>query len=244
MKTAIVIQARVGSTRLPGKILRKAGGKTLLERCAARAARSRHADEVVIATTDRDRDDAVAAEARRLGLPCVRGSEEDVLSRYHRAAAARKLEVVCRVTSDCPLIDPEVIDALFDLFFTGGYDYASNTLRRTFPRGLDAEVFHARALGEAHGAARDPAEREHVTPFFYRNPQRFRCGGLEHAEDLSGHRWTVDEPADLAFVRAVLDRLDPEVRAADTFGYRDVLRVLRDHPELARINAHVRQKAA
>lgn len=239
MKRGIVIQARMSSTRLPGKVLRRLQGRTLLELCAIRAARSQRADVTVIATTNAPDDDAIVAEAQRLGFPSVRGSEQDVLSRYHLAAGQHKLDVICRVTSDCPLIDPELIDSLFDLFSDGPYDYVSNSLTRTFPRGLDAEVFSLEALDTAHRLARSGPEREHVTLFLYRNPALFRLGGLESPTDLSNHRWTVDEADDLSLVEAILERMP--LPAAE-FSYRDVLGILEREPDLRRINAHVTQK--
>jgi spore coat polysaccharide biosynthesis protein SpsF len=204
-----------------------------------RAARSRLADVVVIATTDCPQDDAVAAEAQRLDFPWVRGSEDDVLSRYHLAATKHSLDIVCRITADCPFIDPEVVDAAFWLLFEGRHDYASNTLRRSFPRGLDAEVFRFEALDRAHQEATDLAEREHVTPHIYRNPTTFSLGSLEHEEDLSANRWTVDQAEDLLLAREIIKRLPPEDLG---FSYHDILAVLAAEPELAEINAHVEQK--
>ncbi|MBI5447031.1 MAG: glycosyltransferase family protein [Deltaproteobacteria bacterium] len=239
MKTGIVIQARTGSTRLPGKVLLPVGGRSVLELCAVRAARSKRAGLLVIATTDKASDDPIAREAERLGVPCVRGSEEDVLARYRLAALAHDLDVICRVTSDCPLIDPDVLDGVFDVFSGGSYDYVSNALRRTFPRGLDAEVFSRSALERTFAEAKAPEEREHVTPYLYRNPGLFSLGSYEAPVDLSHCRWTVDEAADLEFVRQVAARFgDRLVRA----GYREIAALLDREPEVARINAHVAQK--
>lgn len=239
MRQGIVVQARMSSTRLPGKVLRTAGGRTLLELCALRAARARNADVVVIATTERDEDEAIAAEARKLGLPCTRGSETDVLSRYHLAALDQRLEVVCRITSDCPFIDPEIVDAAFELYLSGSFEYTSNTLVRTFPRGLDVEVFGFEALQRAHREALLPEDREHVTPYFYRHPELFRLGNLTGERDLSHHRWTVDEEDDFRFLAAVIDKLHGDPISA---GYRDVLALVDADPALAVINASVEQK--
>jgi spore coat polysaccharide biosynthesis protein SpsF len=241
VKTGVVIQARMGSTRLPGKVLKTVDGWSLLELCATRAARSRHAEEVVVATSSEPRDDPVAEEAARLGLPCVRGSEEDVLSRFHLAAVSRGLDVLCRVTADCPFTDPDVLDAVFAVFFECRCDYASNTLRRTFPRGLDAEVFSFRVLEQAHREAREAFEREHVTPYIYGGSTKFSLRSVECGEDLSAHRWTVDEEPDLQLIREIAARLCP--LHGGGFGYRDVLAALGREPGLALINAHVAQKA-
>ena len=240
MKTGVVIQARMGSTRLPGKVLQTVNGWSLLELCATRAGRSRRAAEVVVATSTEPGDNPVAAEAARLGFPCVRGSEDDVLSRYHLAAETRGLDVVCRITADCPFIDPEVLDAVFAVFFETGCDYASNTLRRTFPRGLDAEVFSFRALDRAHREARAASEREHVTPYICGGAPGFSLRSVERADNLSVHRWTVDEEPDLRLIREIASRLCP--RHGTRFGYRDILGVLDREPGLALINAHVAQK--
>jgi spore coat polysaccharide biosynthesis protein SpsF len=239
MRRVAIIQARMGSTRLPGKVLKDICGETMLARVVARARRAATLDEVVVATTTLPEDEAVAREAARLGAPAFRGDEQDVLDRYWRAAQEFRADVVVRITSDCPLIDREVVDKVGDVFAGASADYASNNMPPSYPRGLDVEVFTAAALARAWHEADKPYERVHVTPYIYQHPELFHLLPVVSAEDLSRQRWTVDTPEDLAFVRAVYERLGN----SDLFSWRDVLALLAEEPGLAELNAHVRQKA-
>ena len=238
MKTVVIIQARMGSSRLPGKVLQSIQGRSMLEWVCRRAGRAVSVDELAVATSHTAPDDAVAAECRRLGVPCCRGSEEDVLDRYHQAAHWRSADVIVRVTADCPLVDPVLLDQVVSAMHASRPDYAANVLERTYPRGLDVEAASIDALDRAWREARLPYERVHVMPYFYRNPQLFRLQSVTGGEGLGGLRWTVDTPDDLAFVRAVYRCLAD----SDCFSWRDVLRVLAVAPELADLNAHVPQK--
>jgi spore coat polysaccharide biosynthesis protein SpsF len=238
MKTTIIIQARMGSTRLPGKVLQPICGRTMLERVCRRASRSFLADELLVATSTSPKDDAVVAECRRIGVACYRGNEDDVLDRYYLAALAQRTEAVVRVTADCPLIDDHVIDKIILAMLQSGPDYASNVIQRTYPRGLDAEVFTVDALERAWREAQLPYERIHVTPYFYRHPELFRLHSVVGSEELGDWRWTVDSPDDLAFVRAVYERFDGD----DEFTWHDVRRLLLAEPWLADLNDHVQQK--
>lgn len=234
LRPVAIVQARTGSTRLPGKALLDIGGRTMLARVVGRARQARCVDEVVVATTDAPADDAVVAECERLGVRAFRGSEQDVLSRFAGAAAAFGAGPVVRITGDCPLIDPGVLDEVVRAL--GGADFAANTLERTFPQGLDVEVASREALDRTAREAVEPFEREHVFPYVYRHPERFQLVSVTCAGDWSSQRWTVDEAADLEFVRAVYARLgDPPT-------WRDVLALLEREPELAAINGGVRQK--
>jgi glutamate-1-semialdehyde 2,1-aminomutase/spore coat polysaccharide biosynthesis protein SpsF len=230
MITAAIIQARMGSSRLPGKVLADVAGKPMLKRVCERVARATGVDVVLVATSTAPADDAVADFCRREGVCCYRGSEEDVLDRYFQAAREVKGDVIVRITADCPLIDPAVIDKVVDAFRRAGVDYACNTLRRTYPDGLDVEVFSAAALGRAWLEAAKPSEREHVTPYL-RTAGGFRTLGVESEIDLSARqmRWTVDEPQDLAFVRRVYQ----ETNGHQPLGFREVLDLLERKPELA-----------
>lgn len=231
----------MNSSRLPGKVLRPVLGRPLLAYPLERLRRVTSADAVCIATTVGREDDAIVDFCLREGVESFRGSEQDVLERYAQAAAASGAETVVRVTADCPLIDPAVVDRTIRFFLDakGGYDYVSNVLERTYPRGMDCEVFSAALLNRAHREARTPREREHVTPFFYENPAQFRLGSVTHPEDLSRFRWTVDTPQDWTLIEKILTALYP---AKPRFTLQDVLDLLAQHPDWPAINQDVRQK--
>ncbi|MGE0118506.1 MAG: NTP transferase domain-containing protein [Dongiaceae bacterium] len=225
-----ILQARASSRRLPGKVLKPILGRPMLERQIERLRRARRLDGLVVATSTDASDDAIAALCRSLGVECFRGSLDDVLDRFYRAALRHSPRAAVRLTADCPLADPEVIDRLVDLHAAGGYDYTSNTLVRTYPDGLDAEVVALPCLEAAWREAALPSEREHVTPFIYNHPQRFRLGNLAQPTDLSHLRWVVDEPEDLDFITAIYGALHPGNPA---FGTADVLALLAARPEIA-----------
>lgn len=239
MKVVAIVQARMGSTRLPGKVLKDLEGKTVLGRVVERLRRAELIDEVLIATTDVPADDAIVAECRRLQVPISRGDQDDVLDRYYRAAQLAKAEVVVRVTSDCPLIDPEIIDKTIAAFLEAKPDYASNIQVRTYPRGLDTEVMSFAALSRAWQGARAKYEREHVTPYIFEHPKEFNLQSVTGEADHSAQRWTVDTPEDLQLVQAIYARL----RDKPEFLWRDVLAVLDREPELMELNRSVMQKA-
>ncbi|MDP3634937.1 glycosyltransferase family protein [Phenylobacterium sp.] len=204
-----IIQARMSSTRLPGKVLADVAGMPMLGRQVERLRRSRRMDELVLATSDQASDDAVADYAARLDLTVVRGDLDDVLGRFGRALDAfPEAATVVRMTADCPLTDWRVLDAVIAHHAATRADYASNTPEvRTYPHGLDIEVMTAAALRTALFEATDPYDREHVTPFLYRNPRRFRIESLSQSPSLAHLRWTVDHPQDLDFVRHVYGTL-------------------------------------
>ncbi|MBT9585614.1 glycosyltransferase family protein [bacterium] len=239
MKVVAILQARLGSTRLPGKVLKEVQGKSLLEHQCERLSRCKSLSRQVVATTTLEADQAIVQQCEDMGVACFRGSESDVLERYQFAAVAFQAEVVVRLTSDCPLVDPHVVDQVVHLYLDSHFDYVSNCQRRTYPRGLDCEVFSARSLLIAHQEARLPQEREHVTPFFYTRPERFSIGHHLFHRDLSGHRWTVDTEADFQLIEKVYDALYP---GSPQFSMHDVLSVLEQHPEWVAINAEVQQK--
>jgi spore coat polysaccharide biosynthesis protein SpsF len=240
LKVVGIIQARVGSTRLPGKVLRDIEGDTMLARVVHRLRRARLIDEVLVATSERAADDAVVQESRRCSVAAFRGDESDVLERYFRAAQFSRAEVIVRITSDCPLIDPEITDKTIRAFLDQRPDYASNVVHRTYPRGLDTEVMTMEALERAAQQARQPHEREHVTPYLYEHPAEFKILSVTGDRDYSQYRWTVDTAEDLELVRAIYARLSGQGK----FGWRDVLTLLEREPQLAVINRAVVQKAA
>lgn len=240
MTVLAILQARMSSSRLPGKVMADLLGEPMLARQVERLRRCRMIDRLLLATSTDAADDALGDLAGRIGIDCFRGSLDDVLDRFHAAASGRGADQIVRLTGDCPLADPELIDRLVELHVAGGYDHSCNTLNPRWPDGLDAEVMRAEVLETAWREAKLPSEREHVTRFIYTRPERFRLGSLVGDTDLSDQRWTVDTPEDLAMVRAVYAALYP---ANPAFGTEDILAFLAAHPEIAALNrAHRRNE--
>jgi spore coat polysaccharide biosynthesis protein SpsF len=241
VKTVIIVQARMTSTRLPGKVLKRVLGKPLLEYQIERIKRVKSADEIVVATTVNRADEEIVEFCDRLSLPFFRGEERDVLSRYHAAAKAFQADVVVRLTSDCPVIDPSVVERVLRHYFDHAMecDYVSNCLKRTYPRGMDTDVFPFRILEQAVLEAAGTGEREHVTPFIYRQAHRFRLSNVEYHEDCSRHRWTVDTEEDFVLIRRIIESLYPRDPA---FRMEDILALFERDPGLFHLNAHVEQK--
>jgi glutamate-1-semialdehyde aminotransferase/spore coat polysaccharide biosynthesis protein SpsF (cytidylyltransferase family) len=228
-----IVQARMGSSRLPGKTIADVAGRPLLLHVVQRVRNARRVDKVVVATTDRSSDDPIAALCQREGIKYFRGSEDDVLDRFYRTAQANAADTVVRITADCPLIDPAVIDKVIARFQVGDCDYASNAVRYTYPDGLDTEVCSFAALERAWREAKKPAEREHVMS--YLRTAKFRTANVESDSPvpLGKYRWTVDYPADLEFVRKIYTAFSGN----EHFGYQDVFDLLKERPELATIQA-------
>jgi spore coat polysaccharide biosynthesis protein SpsF len=238
MKTTAIVQARMGSTRLPGKVLMDLGGETVLGRVVRRLSRAARVQEVVIATPSCTNDDAITIECQRLGVACFRGPEHDVLARYVGAAERFGCELIVRITSDCPLIDPEIVDEVIQSRIEKRADLACNDLPATFPRGLDVEVFTLEALRKVQALATENYQREHVTPVFYERQDNFRIASVQAERDYSLYRWTVDTAEDLHLIREIYAQFAND----DHFGWRAVLELVQHRPELARINAHIAQK--
>jgi spore coat polysaccharide biosynthesis protein SpsF len=244
MKIVVIIQARMGSTRLPGKVMRRLGSASVLGHVIRRTRACALADEVIVATTERPQDDAIVAESQRHDAAVYRGSENDVLDRYYCAATSAGADTVVRVTSDCPLFDPVVLGQMLVRFIERSAGatppaYLSNTLVRTYPRGLDAEVFTAGALRRAFRESHLPYEREHVTPYVYRHPELFTLESFVNETDLSHHRWTLDTEDDFQLLKEIYGTLD---HGEEIFSTQAVLDFLAARPELLRLNAHVQQK--
>ncbi|MBN2328959.1 MAG: glycosyltransferase family protein [Candidatus Omnitrophica bacterium] len=226
-----VIQARMGSTRLPGKVLMEIGGKPALYHVVSRVRKAAAIDRVVVAATRNPIDDPLQACCETLGVACFRGDEDDVLDRFYQTAVQYPADVIVRITADCPLLDPNVTDHVVHAFLEGQCDYASNTQVCTYPDGLDTEVFSFQALERAWREARLLSEREHVTPYIKNHPEIFRLKSVENDCDLSALRWTLDEPTDLEFIRAVYENISCEF-----FGMEEILTLLQSHPDIGRIN--------
>ena len=239
-RVVVIVQARMGSTRLPGKVLMDIEGRPMLERQLERLLRARTPDVTVIATTTDARDQPIVDLATQLDVPVTRGSEHDVLDRYLRAAEAHAADVIVRVTADCPLIDPDVLDHCVDVLLDDPtLHYVSNTLHRTYPRGLDVEVLTRTTLETAARDATEPADREHVTRYVWRQPERFRLGSVTDHDDHSHLRWTVDTQEDLDLVR----RIYADIFVNDPgFGYPAAIDHARSFPTVHACNAHVTQR--
>jgi spore coat polysaccharide biosynthesis protein SpsF len=239
MKITAIIQARMGSTRLPGKVLMDLSGESVLGRVVRRLRRATLIDCIVVATTNRPTDDVIARECSGLQVACFRGSETDVLDRYRQVARWFGAVAIVRITSDCPLIDADLVEETIQAFLSQPADYASNALERTYPRGLDAEVFTIAALERTWRDAREAYEREHVTPYIYEHPELFRLVSVRGQHDHSKHRWTLDTPEDLHLIRAIYARFGNR----DNFGWREVLALMEQEPGLAELNSDIMQKA-
>jgi spore coat polysaccharide biosynthesis protein SpsF len=245
MKLVAIIQARMGSTRLPGKVMLRLKGKTVLEHVITRVRACTMLDEVVVATTTCGRDDIIVKEAERCGVGWYRGSEEDVLARYYECAVRFKADVIVRITSDCPLFDPELLGAMLNRFLDlknrGNHvDYLSNTVTRTYPRGLDVEIFAIEALKRAHREAGKSPEREHVTPYIWENPDLFAISVYTSDINLSHHRWTLDTTEDLEVIRNIYDGL---YRENGIFTTSDIIAFLQENPCISSINSKIKQKS-
>jgi len=258
-RTLAIIQARMGATRLPGKVLLDIGGQPMLVRVVERVRRAARLDGVVVATTTQVQDDPVAELCRGRGYACSRGSLQDVLDRYYQAARSARATEVVRITADCPAMDPQLIDLTVDEFRRAGADFAADRLpppwSRTYPIGLDVEVCSFTALERAWKEAGQPFQREHVMPYFYEgipaealrstknalavSPRGFRVLLVNHDPDYGALRWTVDTAPDLELLRQVYARFDNR----DTFSWTDVLALFEREPELAGINASIPQKS-
>ena len=244
MNTAAIIQARMGSDRLPGKVLMDIAGKPMIDRVVERVQRCETIDGVIVATSTNPNNDQLAEHCRSLGVKVVRGSEEDVLSRYALAAEKFQCQNVVRITSDCPLIDPQIVDLVADeVCQNPGVQYACNFFpQRLFPRGLDAEAFTGQVLRQINSEATDPRHREHVTLKIYEQASRFNIASVSNRLDHSHLRWTVDTEDDLQLVRKIYEHFAAE--NIETFGYSDIMRALTQNWHWCEINREVLQKAA
>ena len=235
MKTVVIIPARNKSTRLPGKIFKDIEGKPLLQRVIERIKRAKRINQVVIATTRSYEDKSIVEFAKKNGLKYVQGSEEDVLSRFVLAAKKTGADIIVRITADCPLIDPEIIDKAIEQFFKDKLDYISNaTTKRSFPRGLDVEVFSKEALRKANRLGKEKRHREHVTAFIYENPQMFKIGYLlaEGVLKRPDIRLCVDTEEDITLIRKIYKRFLED----NTVDIAKVIDFLDNNPELIEIN--------
>jgi len=247
MKTAAIIQARMASTRLPGKVLFPLGATTVLGQLVDRLSLSEQLTGIVVAIPDTPKDEVLVHACRALRVHCFQGDENDLLNRFFEAATKFEIKTIVRITADCPFFDPFLMDEMLVEFARWNQsgvstDYYTNcTLRRTFPRGLDAEIFTRDALEKTHLEAKQPHEREHVTPYIYTHPDRFRLRSRECATDMSEHRWVLDTDADWRFILKVNEAL---AKPDGIFTTDEIQEYLQTEPGLKRINADVKQKHA
>lgn len=241
MRTVIIVQARMGSTRFPGKILKEVLGRPLLEYEIERLRRVRNADEIVIATTTNNEDQPIVDLCNRLSCSFFRGSENDVLSRFYHAAEEFKADCVVRVNSDCPLIDPAIVENVIAHYLENRnvFDYVANILEPGYPIGMHTEVFSANALKIAYQEAKDQVEREHVTPYIYRNKNRFGLGSIKYHVDLSRYRWTIDYVEDYKLIKKIIIELYP---VKINFDMLDILKVFEANPDWFEINSRYKKK--
>jgi len=236
MKAIAIIQARVGSTRLPGKVMLKIMGKTILEYGIERVKKAKNIKKVTVAATNKKEDIVIVELMIKLGVAVYRGSENDALDRYYQAAKQFDAKHIVRITADCPLIDPQIIDKVVRRYFKSKADYCSNTLLETFPDGEDVEIFNFKTLSEAWKRAKLLSEREHVTSYITKHPGKFKLVNFKNKKDLSDKRWTVDEENDFKLIKAILEALYP--RNPD-FQMEDVLKFLGQNPDLENLNKDI-----
>lgn len=241
-RTIAIVQARMGSSRLPGKVLMDIGGKPMLYRVVLRARRAQSLGMVVVATTAHPDDDPVAAYCRLQGIPCFRGDLQDVLDRYYQTARRFNARVIVRLTADCPVIDPREIDRTLRAFTSAEVDFAANRLpppwQRTTPIGMDTEVVTFDALEQAWRQAQAQYAREHVMPYFYEQAGRFKILLVDHEPNLGHLRLTVDTPEDLTLIRSIYEHFGN----SDEFSLDEILELFNQRPDLLQINAQVTHK--
>ncbi|SCY86667.1 cytidylyltransferase domain-containing protein [Alkaliphilus peptidifermentans] len=240
VKVGVIIQARMGSTRLYGKVMKILGDKPVLWHVVERVKRAKLVDTIIIATTETKNKEIVKFCVEN-NILCFCGSEENVLDRYYNAAKKYELDAIVRVTSDCPLIDPLVIDKLIETYLNNRdkYDYISNSISRTYPRGLECSIFSFYALEESWKKATKPHHKEHVVLYIRENYEKFSSLNIYNETDLSHLRWTLDTNEDYVFLTNVFNNL---YKSSDIFTTDEVLKLLRDQPDLIKINAHIEQK--
>jgi spore coat polysaccharide biosynthesis protein SpsF len=241
MKIAAIIQARMGSTRLPGKVMKDLFGETVLSHVIKRVKQSKLIDEIIIATTVNNTDSTIVTEAKSCGAKVFQGNEDDVLSRYYYAAKENNIDVIVRITSDCPLIDPFIIDDIIEYYLKGNFDLVSNAgadlTQRTFPRGLDTEVFAFKELENAFLNSSKDYHREHVTPFIYENS--LNIAYFKNSVDYSKYRWTLDTLEDYKLIYEIYNRL---YKKKHDFYLKEIIELFNRNQSLFHINKHIEQK--
>ena len=240
-KITVIIQARMGSTRLPGKVLMNISGKTVLYHVVDRVSQCRNIDDIIIATTTLDKDDLIVKEVEKIGCKYFRGSENNVLDRYYEAATFNKSDIIIRITSDCPLIDPLIADKIIEFYINNNYEMVTNACsdssKRTYPRGLDTEIFSYNVLKKAKENAKESYQLEHVTPYIYENTTNIFY--YKNNIDYSKYRFTLDTEEDLKLIKEIYNNL---YFGENNFYLGDVIEVMENNPDLFFINNSIKQK--
>lgn len=239
-KLVAVVQSRMGSTRLPGKVMKEICGKPMLLLMLERLSQAKLIDEIVVATTTNSNDDVIFELAKKNGYNVFRGSEFDCLDRHYRVAIEYNAAYIAKITPDCPLIDPQIVDKVLDYFLknVNNYDYVSNAHPPSWPDGLDLEVFHVATLEKAYREATESSHREHTTTYIWSNPQKFRIGNVVNPDGRNlfmSHRWTVDFPEDFEFVKKIYEDLYNN----KIFLMEEILLLLEKRPDISKINSHL-----
>lgn len=237
MKTTIMIQARVDSKRLPNKVIASIAGKPMIWHIINRLKSVKSADQIILLTTKKHTDDVLVNIAKKHKILFFRGPENDVLKRYFLCAEKFSVDTIVRITGDCPLIDPYLIDEMIEFYYSHKYDYVSNTLNPTYPDGLDVEIFSFKTLKKTEKLATKKSDREHVTSFITRNKTQFKTHSFENDQNLSELRWTVDEQDDLKLIRTIYSKF----RQNKIFSKNDVLVLLSKHSEISNINKGIKR---
>ena len=228
-----IIQARMGSTRLPGKVMMKVDEtNTILSHVINQLKNSKKIDRLIIATTDLQEDYIIVNHAKILKIDLFRGNAVDVLDRYYQCAKKISSKIIVRITADNPLIDPDIVDDVINQFLKNSFDYITNANPRTYPYGTEVEVFSFEALEKASNNAKKPSEREHVTPYFHNNKEEFKISNIKFTENLSHLRWTVDQIEDIKFIRKIYSKMKPKT----IFSMNDILKIICNEPKLQKIN--------
>ena len=237
MKVIALVQARMGSIRLPGKVLKSIGNKPMIELLLTRLSQSSELDEIVVATSEDGQNDQLQSLVESLGYRCTRGSEKDVLNRFYESAKSLKADIVVRITGDCPLVDSMLVDQCIQEYKSAQVDYFSNVDPATFPNGLDIEVMSFESIKRANNETNSEYDREHVTPYI-RNSSTFSKASMKHVEDLSHQRWSVDEPEDLIVVTNIFEHFSPNLY----FDWQQVLELLQSQPKLFQANQNIKRR--
>jgi len=236
-KITVIIQVRTGSQRLPKKVLRKILKKPMIWYVLKRVKKIKHIEQIIIATTLEKKDDVIVQIAKENNISVFRGESSDVLNRFYNCAKQFNADPIIRITSDCPLIDPFLVEKILDFYLNHNFDYVSNTLEPTYPDGLDTEIFSFKCLENAVMNAKLKSEREHVVPYIKNHPKKFNLFNYRNEKDLSQYRWTVDEKEDLIFVRKIYNKMKPKI----IFSYQDILEIISEFPDLIEINKNFKR---